>query len=164
MNESVRLNSRTRGKNSALRGRFFIVCLQVSRGIFICLLALLGAGCLPQGVKVEWTTATEERTAGFNLFRSETADGNFAKINSQLIPASTNPLHGAKYQYQDTAADPSRTYYYKLEEVEDSGDTRMYGPIVVTGESGVDPTIWLVVGIGIVIIGGLFYFFRRKNG
>lgn len=132
--------------------------------MFVCLLALLGAGCIPQGVKVEWTTATEERTAGFNLYRAETSDGSFIKINPQLIPASTDPLHGAKYEYQDTTADASRTHYYKLEEVEDSGNTRMYGPIVVSGTAGLDPAFWLAGGIGIVIIGGLYFFFRRKNG
>ena len=54
----------------------------------IVLLVILFAlsGCAAP-VRVEWITETEMNTAGFNLYRGESADGPFdVKVNAQLIP------------------------------------------------------------------------------
>lgn len=124
----------------------------------------LGVSCAPStGVTVEWTTATETHTAGFNVSRADSSDGPFTRINTRIVPGSPDPLHGGKYQYLDTSADPAHTYYYKLEEVEDDGHTNLYGPILVRGDPLSGFYVWLVVGIGIIIISGLVFIFRRKT-
>jgi len=82
-------------------------------------------------VIVEWTTASEVDTAGFNLYRSESPDGPFARINDHLVPASPDPLLGGSYAFTDTDVVAGRTYYYQLEDVEIDGTTTRHGPIEV---------------------------------
>ena len=52
-------------------------------------------------VVVEWTTASELDTVGFNIYRSEIRDGEFVQVNSSLIPAASDPLTGSSYDYED---------------------------------------------------------------
>ncbi|MBI4790624.1 MAG: hypothetical protein HY782_26645, partial [Chloroflexi bacterium] len=84
------------------------------------------------GITVQWTTASEVNTAGFNLYRGERKEGPFTKINPQLIPASNDSLVGGKYRFQDANVTPGQTYYYQLEDVETGGATTRHGPIVIT--------------------------------
>jgi len=87
-------------------------------------------------VIVEWTTASEVDTAGFNLYRSESPEGPFARINNHLIPASPDPLRGGSYAFTDTDVVAGRTYYYQLEDVEIDGTTTRHGPIEVKAMDG----------------------------
>ena len=82
-------------------------------------------------VIVEWTTASEVDTAGFNLYRSEDPDGPFTRINDHLIPASPDPLLGGSYAFTDTDVVAGHTYYYQLEDVEIDGTATRHGPIEV---------------------------------
>ena len=86
-------------------------------------------------VIVEWTTESEVNTAGFNVYRSESAEGPYNKINHQLIPASPDPILGGHYVYTDTNVVAGQTYYYKLEDVELDGTTTLHGPIEVVAEA-----------------------------
>ncbi len=82
-------------------------------------------------VVVEWSTASELDTVGFNLYRSERADGEYAKINPTVIPSAGDALTGSDYRYEDRDARAGETYYYKLEDLTPSGAGERYGPIVV---------------------------------
>ena len=91
-------------------------------------------------VIVEWTTESEVNLAGFNIYRSESPDGPYVKLNETLIPASPDPVTGGSYSYVDTTAEPGVTYYYQLEDVELDGKATMHGPIVaVSGGDVVSP-------------------------
>jgi hypothetical protein len=72
----------------------------------------------PTPIKIEWETETEVNTAGFNLYRSTRRDGEFTKINRQLIPSEGSSVSGAAYAYIDRDVVAGQTYYYKLEDVE----------------------------------------------
>jgi hypothetical protein len=85
----------------------------------------------PGTVIVEWTTESEVDLAGFNIYRSESLDGPYVKINESLIPASPDPIAGGSYSYIDANAEAGVTYYYKLEDVELDGTAEMHGPITV---------------------------------
>ncbi len=87
-------------------------------------------------VFVEWTTASELDTAGFNLYRSDAPDGVFTQVNQTLIPSSPDPLTGGSYSYTDYAVQPGQTYYYELEDVELDGNSSRHGPIEVRAQSG----------------------------
>jgi hypothetical protein len=96
-------------------------------------LALFLASVLtPPVVTVEWSTASELNTAGFNVLRGDNPAGPFARLNAQIIPASPDPLVGGSYVFTDTAVAPGQTYYYQLEEVEFGGSTSPQGTVVVT--------------------------------
>ena len=91
----------------------------------------------PAAVIVEWTTESEVNLAGFNLYRSESPDGPYVKVNETLIPASPDPIAGGSYSYTDSTADAGVTYFYKLEDVELDGKATMHGPITVVAEGNV---------------------------
>ena len=112
-------------------------------------------------VLVEWSTASELDTAGFNLYRSETSTGPFVQVNPELIPASSDPLAGSSYTYEDSDVRPGWTYYYQLEEVEINGSTGRFGPISVKAESGIP--IWLQVGVGLVMVTLLLVWTRLRR-
>ncbi len=80
----------------------------------------------PATVKVEWETATELDTAGFYLYRSLAADGEFERVNNTLIDSQGTAVTGAAYSYVDEDVEPGTTYYYLLEEVQNDGQTNRY--------------------------------------
>jgi hypothetical protein len=85
-------------------------------------------------ILIEWTTASEMDTAGFNVYRSHNQDGPWEKLNQALIPGSDDPLSGGSYQFEDSLVTPGVTYYYMLEDVETSGATSQEGPQVVRAQ------------------------------
>jgi hypothetical protein len=82
-----------------------------------------------------WTTASEVDNAGFNIYRSESADGTYEKINESLIAAQGSPTQGAAYEYIDKDVKSKKTYYYKLEDVNVNGTSTLHGPVSATPKS-----------------------------
>ena len=87
---------------------------------------------LNTSVILTWETATEFETAGYMINRSENAEGPFEQITAEMLPASTDPLTGGVYKYTDTGVTPGKTYYYQLEEIENSGTRNIEGPVEAT--------------------------------
>jgi hypothetical protein len=129
----------------------------------VLLFVSLAAGGCAAPVRVEWSTETELNTAGFNLYRGESADGPFdAKINEQLIAPAADPLTGGKYQYVDKTARAGVTYYYRLEEVERNGSVNSYGPISVRAGGLEWWHVLVLVGLTAVVV-TLWLLGRRKE-
>ncbi|HEY79689.1 MAG TPA: hypothetical protein G4O05_01240 [Caldilineae bacterium] len=122
--------------------------------LILFLSALLLAGCARQGATITWETASEMETAGFNLYRSESPDGPWVKINDALIPPSEDPVRGGRYAFKDVGAEPGKTYYYQLEEVELSGKTTRFPPIEMQSGSRLPPWPWWVVGAAVAVGAG----------
>ena len=80
-------------------------------------------------IMVTWQTESEIDNAGFNLYRSETEDGEYVKINSSLIPAQGTSTQGASYEFIDNNVQNRKTYYYKLEDIDLNGTSTMHGPV-----------------------------------
>lgn len=100
--------------------------------ILVALFAVAALGGCGAPVRVTWETETEMNTAGFNLYRGISPEGPFdTKVNSALIPPSSDPLTGKEYTYLDTTAQGGVTYYYELQEVERNGTVNRFGPISV---------------------------------
>jgi hypothetical protein len=88
-------------------------------------------------IEVAWETALEVDTAGFNLWRSTAADGEYVQVNDSLIPSqSPGGTMGASYTFVDQGVVPDSTYYYKLEELEMGGGSSWYGPAETDGGDG----------------------------
>jgi hypothetical protein len=71
-------------------------------------------------------------TAGFNLYRAASADGEYIRINDSLIPAQGSSIQGASYEFIDKDVKNRKTYYYKLEDIDLSGTSTFHGPIAAT--------------------------------
>jgi len=144
------------------------------KGYWILWLSLLfglgayvaAAAFIPPTIIVQWVTANEINTAGFNVYRSLSANGPFVRLNSQLVPASTDPLSGCKYRYEDRAVTPGQTYYYNVEDVEYSGTSTQHGPIVIMAPSVWDLsngcTILMALAVGATLMMGRRTYFTRK--
>ena len=73
-------------------------------------------------VIIEWQTASEMNTLGFNIYRSELPNNaQEVKINTDLIPPAVDPIVGGAYAFKDEGVQPGITYYYSLEEVDGNG-------------------------------------------
>jgi hypothetical protein len=83
-------------------------------------------------VTIEWSTESETDNAGFNIYRSESADGDYIKINTSLIPANGSSIQGASYEFADTDVQNRKTYYYKLKDIDLNGTSTMHGPVSAT--------------------------------
>jgi len=107
-----------------------ILLLLTIGGIFLMLYALFTFR--EAKIIIEWETASEVDTVGFDILRGETPEGEFVKINEQLIPASVDPFSDNFYTYTDDNAQSQTTYYYQLLDVEADGTTTTHGPIEIT--------------------------------
>lgn len=89
------------------------------------------------GVQLEWLTGVELENLGFNLYRSESAAGPRTQVNPSLIPGVGSSV-GQVYRSLDATADPAQTYYYWLEDVSWSFQTKLHGPAIRwgAGDSG----------------------------
>ena len=118
------------------------------------LIELYQFNAVPQSkqITITWITLSEIDNAGFNLWRSETKDGKYIKVNPGIIEAAGGATLSAEYSYTDTAPDtataihtatdtaakPGITYYYKLEDIDTKGVSTFHGltsatiPILVT--------------------------------
>ncbi|MCX8062355.1 MAG: hypothetical protein N3D16_07225 [Anaerolineales bacterium] len=102
-------------------------------------------------VVIEWQTATEIDTVGFNLYRAEDPQGPFLKINDALIPSSNEPLKGGSYRFVDANVVPNRVYFYQLEDLDLQGKSTKHEPISV--QAAPQGQIEMVAGGGIALLG-----------
>ena len=111
----------------------WIIIILIS--IFLVIIGILTWIFLPESeVKIEWSTASEIDTAGFNIYRSDYSNGEYTIVNKQLIPVSDNPMTGSSYEYNDKHVSSGKTYYYLLEDVGIDGGISRHGPIEVLAQ------------------------------
>ena len=118
-------------------------------------------------VYVEWSTASELDTAGFNLYRGVLLDQIDLKINPSLISSAEDPLQGGSYRFIDKQVVPGTKYYYLVEEVDQFGKINRFGPIEVIASGGGKIELGLALLFGLLGMVGLFlalYPPRHKGG
>jgi hypothetical protein len=98
------------------------------------IVSLIDFNALPGNriVTLVWSIESEIDNAGFNLYRSESENGEYSKINISLIPAKGSSTHGVSYEYIDKDVKNRKTYYYKLEDIDLNGISTMHGPVSAT--------------------------------
>ena len=91
-------------------------------------------------VVVRWITESELNNAGFNILRSETSEGEYTKLNTQLIEGKGTTSERTTYTYPDTSAKPNVVYYYQIQDVSLDGKvqtlrlSRLKGHISAAGK------------------------------
>lgn len=86
-----------------------------------------------EGVTLEWRTDAEVNLLQWNIYRSESKNGKYTKINSRGIPAVGNSNKPKSYKYID-AISGRKIYYYYLEAVDVQGNTERSTIITVFPE------------------------------
>lgn len=82
-------------------------------------------------IAIRWRTEYEENNIGFNVYRGETPKGPFEKVNPVIIRGAGTDATPRDYQFVDETAEPQKTYYYYLEDVDFSGNTNRSKLLVV---------------------------------
>ena len=73
-------------------------------------------------VVIHWTTESELDNAGFNILRSETRNGEYKQVNSELIAGHGTTGERHTYKWVDQTAKPGVVYYYQIEDVSFAGE------------------------------------------
>jgi CSLREA domain-containing protein len=83
-------------------------------------------------VLVTWETVSELENAGFNLYRTVTADRPTAADLLAYVPSQgPGSTQGFLYSHQDDAVTAGQTTWYWLEDVDFNGATTLHGPVSV---------------------------------
>jgi hypothetical protein len=85
---------------------------------------------------LEWKTASEIGTVGFNIHRLER--GQLVKANRKLLPANVGAPQGGRYRFVDSDNRDDGAMYV-LEEVTANGKTQHYGPFGSRGNAAEGP-------------------------
>jgi hypothetical protein len=80
-------------------------------------------------ITLQWTTGDESDNLGFNIYRAETEQGDYSKINDTLIYSQAPDKQSDSYSYEDSNLKNGKTYYYQLEDVDIYGVKTMHGPV-----------------------------------
>ncbi|MEA3501066.1 MAG: FlgD immunoglobulin-like domain containing protein, partial [Candidatus Marinimicrobia bacterium] len=83
-------------------------------------------------VTLRWITGSETENLGFNVYRSRTKSGNYQKNNKNIIKGAGNSSTRHNYEFIDKDIINGVTFWYKLEDVDYSGNTKFHGPISPT--------------------------------
>jgi hypothetical protein len=89
----------------------------------------LHADPLNGSVELNWKTVGEVDSTGFNIYRAESENGDYTKINSDIVSAKGSPTMGAGYAFADKEVKNRKTYWYKLESIYLNGTSTMCGPV-----------------------------------
>lgn len=146
-------------RSQTILGIIFIglVILGISLGVYSWWIARHAS------VVIEWSTASELDTDGFNIYRSNNIEGELVKINDQPIPPSTEPLTGGDYRFTDVNVQAGILYYYWLEDLEKNGNSARHGPIEIRAQSGGIYELWLSVLLLILALIGCVMSFGPKQ-
>ena len=96
-------------------------------------------------VVIRWITESELNNAGFNILRSETRDGEFTKLNTNLIAGQGTISERTVYEYADISAKPNVVYYYQIQDVSLDGKVQTLRQSRIKGDISADgkiTTIW----------------------
>jgi len=79
---------------------------------------------IPAGrdVILRWRTESEISNLGFNVYRSESLEGKYVKVNSAIIKGAGTVATPHDYQFVDSAVKVGKTYFYYLEDVSFTGE------------------------------------------
>ncbi len=75
----------------------------------------------PGGVEVEWDTASEVGTVGFDLLRWDPSTGAWVTLNQRLLPGLQGSPQGGSYRFLDEGASPHGRNWYVVAETNSSG-------------------------------------------
>jgi hypothetical protein len=74
-----------------------------------------------EGIKIFWEAESQQENLGWNIYRSETKDGKFVKVNGELVKGAGTTSNPMKYSFIDKDAEKGKIYYYYLEDISFNG-------------------------------------------
>ncbi|MEM7583197.1 MAG: hypothetical protein AAF560_07440 [Acidobacteriota bacterium] len=80
--------------------------------------------------RIKWTTASEVDNFGYDVYRSESEDGPFEVLNSEVIEGAGTVDEPTSYEYVDDTIDPHKAYHYYVESISMDGVRERFTPII----------------------------------
>ncbi len=78
---------------------------------------------------LRWSTATESENFGYDVYRAESEDGPFERINKDPILGAGTTDEPTSYEFVDDDIDPYITYWYYLESISMTGAKERFTPV-----------------------------------
>ena len=100
-------------------------------------LSLFSAKAYTTKVVLTWQTESEIDNQGFYVLKSDAEEGEFNIISNLIDGAGTSTIP-QNYEYMDDNVIPGQTHWYKLKQVDFSGQFEFYGPLEVLVPKGED--------------------------
>jgi len=97
-------------------------------------------------IHLQWTTTNENNIREFRIYRADTESGNYTLIESGIDAiGDTGSQSQITYTYVDTKVRSYQDYYYKLEVIDNLGESvRTYGPLhIYTTKATKTPTYYV---------------------
>ena len=79
--------------------------------------------------KLRWSTASEVDNFGYDVYRAESEDGPFERVNPDPIHGAGTTDETSHYEYVDAAIDPHKDYYYYIESISLAGFREKFTPV-----------------------------------
>ena len=76
----------------------------------------------------KWTLASEQDNFGFEVYRGDTEEGQFTKLNKDTILGAGTTDETQKYQFRDDTIDPCKDYWYYIESISTGGVREKFTP------------------------------------
>ncbi len=76
----------------------------------------------------KWTLASEQDNFGFEVYRGDSEEGEFRKLNPEPILGAGTTDETQKYQFRDDTIDPCKDYWYYIESISTSGVREKFTP------------------------------------
>ena len=96
-------------------------------------------------IVIRWTTESELDNAGFNILRSDSQDGEFKQVNSELVQGAGTTGERNTYKWVDETAKLGVVYYYQIEDVSFAGERQTLTTTKLKGLISADnklTTLW----------------------
>ena len=84
----------------------------------------------PLANTLKWSTASEVENFGYDVYRGDTEEGPFVRINAKPIPGAGTFDEPRYYQYVDTDIDPTKGYFYYVESISLKGVREKFTPVI----------------------------------
>ena len=75
-----------------------------------------------------WSTASEQDSFAFDVYRGDGEKGPFVKLTKDPIPGAGTSDETHKYEYRDDTIDPCKEYWYYVESVSTKGSREKFTP------------------------------------
>lgn len=76
-----------------------------------------------------WTTASEVDNFGYEVFRGDSEQGPFTKLNAEPLLGAGTTDETKKYEFRDDTIDPCKDYWYYVESIATNGEREKFTPV-----------------------------------
>ena len=107
-----------------------LLCL----GLFLVLLWAhppRGLGRVESNV-IRWVSQGEEDIFAYDLYRGDSAEGPFVRVNARSIAGGGTTDVPRRYQFEDDSLDPDKVYWYYVESVSLTGERKAITPVLAS--------------------------------